>query len=162
MKTQGKKMNTRLLLDTIKEKTGIKTDKQLAEEIGVKYGALTNWIARNSFQYEPIIIFLLKKDVDLNSVFKPVLMPDLAKVLIAFRNNDHTNAVGSVIPRLPKSNLEEGLEFDAIQTAGEIEEAYIYVAKYGNLTMLQKFKDTLTGIVAMYREQADEIKKFMK
>ncbi|MDD3596169.1 helix-turn-helix domain-containing protein [Sulfuricurvum sp.] len=154
-------MSTRLLLDIIKEKTGIRTDKQLAEEIGVKYGALTNWIARDSFQYEPIIIFLLKKNVDLNSVFQPLLLPDLGEVIRAYKNND-ISKVGYFLPRQPKSNAEEAFELDAAQTAGEIEEAYLYVAKYGNLTMLQKFKDVITGIVAMYKEQADEIKEFMK
>lgn len=148
-------MSTRLLLDIIKEKTGIKTDKQLAEELEIKYGALTNWIARDSFQYEPIIIFLLKKNVDLNSVFKPVLMPDLAEVLIAYRNND-LSKVGYILPRPPKSNAEEGVEIDAAQTAGEIEEAYIYIAKHGGLILSQKLKDALTGIIAMYRETADE------
>lgn len=154
-------MSTRLLLDIIKEKTGIKTDKQLAEEIGVKYGALTNWIARDSFQYEPIIIFLLKKKVDLNSVFTPLLMPDLTDVLIAIKNNDKSN-VGYILPRTPKSSFEEGLEFDASQTASEVEEAYIYIAKHGNLTLLQKFKDMITGTIAMYTGTADEIKEFMK
>lgn len=38
----NKIMDTRLLLDTIKEKTGINTDKALAEEIGIKYPTWKN------------------------------------------------------------------------------------------------------------------------
>lgn len=151
-------MNTRILLDMIKERAGIRTDKQLAEEMGIKYGALTNWIARNSFQYEPIIIFLLKKGIDLNKIFHPVLLPDIELIILG----DHHHAVGSVLPRMIKSSLEEQLEFDATQVAGEVEEAYIYLGKHGNLTMLSKFKETVTGIMALYKSKVDEMQEFMK
>lgn len=62
-------MNVRALLESLKEKTGIKTDKELAKELNVSYNTLTKWLARNSLKYEPIILFLLKEEIDLNEIF---------------------------------------------------------------------------------------------
>jgi len=62
-------MNVRALLESLKEKTGIKTDKELAKELNVSYNTLTKWLARNSLKYEPIILFLLKEGIDFNEIF---------------------------------------------------------------------------------------------
>lgn len=60
---------TRQILNTLKTKMGFATDKQLAEDMGVTYGALTNWVSRDSIQYEPVINYALAKNIDLNELF---------------------------------------------------------------------------------------------
>lgn len=51
---------------------GLSTDKALAEDmsdVGVTYGALTNWVSRDAIQYEPVIQYALKNNIDLNELF---------------------------------------------------------------------------------------------
>lgn len=62
-------MNARNILNVLKIKKGVRTDKELADILEIKYGALTNWLARDSVQYELIINFAIKNHIDLNEVF---------------------------------------------------------------------------------------------
>lgn len=62
-------ISTRAILNTLKTKKGFVTDKELAEDMGVTYGALTNWISRDSLQYEPVIDYAMKNNIDLNELF---------------------------------------------------------------------------------------------
>ena len=61
--------NTRQVLNILKTKKGFVTDKDLAMDMGVTYGALTNWIARDSLQYEPVINYAIANNIDLNELF---------------------------------------------------------------------------------------------
>lgn len=63
-------MRARKLIDNVKKELNIEHDKELAELAGIKTGTLTQAIARNSFQFETLIPFLLSKGVDLNRIFE--------------------------------------------------------------------------------------------
>lgn len=62
-------MEARKLIDKVKKELNIEHDKELAELSGIKIGTLTQAIARNSFQFETLIPFLVSKGVDLNRIF---------------------------------------------------------------------------------------------
>lgn len=62
-------ISTRQILNTLKTKKSFVTDKELAKDMGVTYGALTNWIARDSIQYEPVINYAIANNIDLNELF---------------------------------------------------------------------------------------------
>lgn len=68
------------ILNTMKELSGIKADKELAEAMGVKYDTLTKWIARSSIQYEPVIRFAVSRGIDLNQLFTDTI--NLGKLTI--------------------------------------------------------------------------------
>lgn len=57
---------TRKTLDRLKILFQTDTDKELAEELGITYGALTNWTARDSIPYAQLVDVLCEKGVDLN------------------------------------------------------------------------------------------------
>lgn len=59
-------MSARNIINRIKKELNIEHDKELAELSGIKIGTLTQAIARNSFQYEIWIPFLIEKGIDLN------------------------------------------------------------------------------------------------
>lgn len=62
-------MNARKVLDSVKSRLNIPTDKELAAAMGVQYGALTSALSRGSIQYEAVINLLLKENVNLNEIF---------------------------------------------------------------------------------------------
>lgn len=62
-------MFSREIADKIKLKFGIVTDRAMAERMQVKYGTFANWMARDSMQLDVIIKFLIKENIDLNSIF---------------------------------------------------------------------------------------------
>lgn len=63
-------MKARKLIDNVKKELNIEHDKELAELAGIKIGTLTQAIARNSFQFETLIPFLLSRGVNLNRIFE--------------------------------------------------------------------------------------------
>lgn len=63
-------MKARKLIDNVKKELNIEHDKELAELVGIKIGTLTQAIARNSFQFETLIPFLLSRGVNLNRIFE--------------------------------------------------------------------------------------------
>lgn len=67
---------TRELINKVKKELNIEHDKELAELAGVKVGTLTQSIARNSFQYELLIPYLVSKGIDLNVIFSDGFHPD--------------------------------------------------------------------------------------
>lgn len=62
-------MEARKLIDKIKKELNVEHDKELAELAGIKIGTLTQAIARNSFQFETLVPFLVSRGVDLNRIF---------------------------------------------------------------------------------------------
>lgn len=65
------KPTAREVLNAIKATLKLKTDIELARVIEIEYGAMTNWIARDSIQYTTLIPFLSKHNIDLNILADP-------------------------------------------------------------------------------------------
>lgn len=61
--------STRVLIDRIKQLLSAKTDKDLAELLGVSRSVLSVWVHRDSPDYALLLETLLQRGVDLNSVF---------------------------------------------------------------------------------------------
>lgn len=73
-------LTTRKLIDNVKKELHIEHDKELAELAEIKVGTLTQAIARNSFQFETLIPFLLGRGVDLNRIFVSDGVNTIAKI----------------------------------------------------------------------------------
>lgn len=144
-------MFSREIADRLKIKLNCKSDRALAERMDIKYGTFANWMARDAMQFDIVIQFLVKEGMDLNEILAGNKYSS---------NSDHF--VGSIIPRVPKSKIEEMVEEDAKKVINDIREGFVYIAKNGNLLMLEKFSDSITGLIAMYKSKADEIQEFMK
>ena len=143
-------MDIRYFLNRIKEHIGIKTDKELAEAMGVKYGTLTKWIARNSVPQEPTVSFVVKHGIDLTKLFAD------AKAQSA---NNH--AVGSEVPRLNKSAIDTVFENEANAFAEQIKETYRFIAQHGNMALLRKFEEELSSLSASYIEKCEKLREIL-
>lgn len=62
-------MFSREIADRLKIKFNCKSDRTLAERMQIKYGTFANWMARDSMQFDILIQFLIKENVDLNEIF---------------------------------------------------------------------------------------------
>lgn len=144
-------MDIRYFLNLIKEETGIKTDKELAEAMGVKYGTLTKWVARNSLPNEPTVSFVVKRGIDLNKLFANANKQSL---------DNHT--VGSAVPRMNKSVIDTVVENEAQAFAEQLRETYRFIAQYGNMMLLRKFEEELSSLSASYIEKCEKFKDMLK
>lgn len=143
-------MDVRFFLNRIKEHIGIKTDKELAEAMGVKYGTLTKWIARNSVPQEPTVSFVVKHGIDLTKLFAD-----------ANKQSLDNHAVGSAIPRMNKSIIDTVVENEANTFAEQLKETYLFVAQYGNMQLLKKFEEEISSISASYIEKCEKFKDML-
>lgn len=126
-------VNTRQILNTLKTKRGINTDKELAEDMGIKYGALTNWIARDSIQYEPIINYAMVHNIDLNELF---------------------SGKQSIF------NIES-TDMDA-HVVKLVSEKFVYYSENGGRLLTAPFAADVKEIIAKYDQQADTIISVLK
>lgn len=150
-------MDVRALLDSLKEKTGIKTDKDLAKELNVQYGTLSKWLARNSLQYEPVILFLLWKRIDLNEIFGSLIHEMNAETQKG--NLDPYDVMQAMSH--PRSDLENQIDQDANKIANNLKEKYRYIAENGSMSLLKKFEEDLNNVICMYEEKTDKIKELV-
>lgn len=149
-------MNTRVLLDTIKEKAGIRTDKLLAEAMGIKYGALTNWIARDSFQYEPIVDFLLQRGIDLNEIF-------IKEGSSTVQNNFSSSGISmfgqGIVNQGSKSDFQNE---DDLEIINEIKEKISFYREYGGNKFVKNFEADLADLMKIYDERAEKFKEMLE
>jgi len=121
-------MNARNILNVLKIKKGVRTDTQLAEMLEIKYGALTNWLARNSVQYELIINFAIKNHIDLNEVFSE------ENIIFNIQHTDMDNHIVKVI-----------------------EEKFKFYADNGGRLITAPFAADLKKIVDSYDQQVEKL-----
>lgn len=143
-------MDVRYFFNRIKDHIGIKTDKELAEAIGVKYGTLTKWIARNSVPQEPTVSFVVKHGIDLTKLFAD-----------AKKQSAENHAVGSAMPRLNKSVIDTVVENEAQAFAEQLKETYRYIVQYGNMALLRKFEEEFSNLSASYIEKCEKFKDML-
>lgn len=62
-------INGRKLINKIKKIENVKTDPEIAEILGVLPSTFRGWIQRDAVQHETIILYALKKNIDLNSLY---------------------------------------------------------------------------------------------
>lgn len=144
-------MDVRYFLNRIKGHIGIKTDKELAEAMGVKYGTLTKWVARNSVPQEPTVSFVVKNGIDLNELFAD-----------AKKQSAENHAVGSAIPHINKSVIDTVVENEAQAFAEQLKETYRYIAQYGNMALLRKFEEEFSGLSASYIEKCEKFREMLE
>lgn len=66
------------IIENLKEKLGLKKDKELCEFFGIKQNTLSTWKKRNTLDYKKIIQLCFENNIDLESIFyrkKPVQVP---------------------------------------------------------------------------------------
>lgn len=141
-------MTARKFLDLVKMKVDIRTDKELAEEMGVKYTSVTSALARDSIQYELIIKFLLRKGVDLNEVFSILLVDDSEIDLTQWLNQTSSSAQSSAI--------DDAIEEEAEIIAKEIKTSYIKLADNCTIKELRNFKNQLLDVLNGIHKPHDE------
>lgn len=124
---------TRRILNTLKIKMGLTTDKALAEEMGVTYGALTNWISRDAIQYEPVIEFALKNSIDLNELF-----------------GGKTNTFDISSPEMDGHILKL------------IHDKFMYYAENGGRLLTLPFSDSIKEIIDDYDQKVEKIREALK
>lgn len=144
-------MNIRYFLNRIKEETGIKTDKELADAMGVKYGTLTKWVARNSVAKEPMIEFVVSRGIDLNQLFSDEKKQSL-----------ENHVVGSIIARINTSVIDTVVENEANSFAEQLKETYRYIAQYGNMALLRKFEEELSSMSVSYIEKCEKLREILE
>lgn len=144
-------MDVRYFLNRIKDYIGIKTDKELAEAMGVKYGTLTKWVARNSVPQEPTVSFVVKHGIDLTKLFAD-----------AKEQSSSNHAVGSAVPRLNKSVIDTVVENEANAFAEQLKETYRFIAQHGNMALLRKFEEELSSLSVSYIEKCEKFKKMLE
>lgn len=126
-------INTRQILNILKTKKGFVTDKELASDMGVTYGALTNWVARDSIQYEPIINYAMANNIDLNELFSG------------------------------KQNLFniESTDMDA-HVIKLVSDKFIYFSENGGRLLTAPFAAEVKEIIAKYDQQAEKLLAALK
>ncbi|MCK9454831.1 MAG: helix-turn-helix domain-containing protein [Bacilli bacterium] len=62
-------MDAKDVLYRIKQIEKIQNDKDLADLLEINYNTLRGWLQRNSLQFEPIIEYAKKNNIDLNYIF---------------------------------------------------------------------------------------------
>jgi len=144
-------VDIRYFLNKIKDETGIKTDKELAGAMGVKYGTLTKWVARNSVPKESMIEFVVSRGIDLNQLFA-----DEKKEIV----EQYTS--GSSVPRLTKSVIDTVIEKEAQAFAEQLKETYFFIAQYGNMVLLKKFEEELSTLSASYIETCEKFREILE
>lgn len=144
-------MDIRYFLNKIKDKTGIKTDKELADALEIKYGTLAKWLARNSIQYELVIDFVVKNGIDLNALFAD-----------SIKENAELYASGSSVPRLSKSAIDSVIEKEALAFAEQFKETYKFIAEYGSMPLLKKFEEEISALSAAYIEKTEKFKGMLE
>lgn len=144
-------MDIRYFLNKIKDKAGIKTDKELADALGIKYGTLTKWLARNSIQHEPVIDFVVKNGIDLNELFAD-----------SISDNAERYASGSSVPRLTKSVIDTVIEKEAAVFAEQFKETYKFIAEYGSMPLLKKFEEEISALSTAYIEKTEKFKEMLE
>lgn len=142
-------MTARKFLDIVKIKVDIRTDKELAEAMGVKYTNITSALARNSIQYEQIIKFLLQRGIDLNEVFSVLLLEETEVDLKTLIENK---------PTLPDqfSSIDDAIEAEAENIAAEIKSSYIELADHCTIKELKSFKENLVEIIQRVKEKTTQ------
>ncbi len=143
-------MDARFFLNRLKQEVGIKTDKELAEAMGVKYGTLTKWVARNSIPKDPLVEFVVKKGIDL----KQLAYDEVSEMT-------RRQFSGSVIPRLSKSAIDSVLDQEAQMVAEQLKETYRFIAQYGNMVLLRKFEEELLSLSASYIEKCEKFREML-
>jgi len=59
-------LDVRTIIDRVKNEVGCKTDKELSYSITGSQGTVTNWINRNSINFDVLIRYLIINGIDLN------------------------------------------------------------------------------------------------
>lgn len=126
-------INTRQILNTLKTKKGFVTDKELAGDMGVTYGALTNWVARDSIQYEPIINYAMANNIDLNELFSG---------------------------KQSMFNIES-TDMDA-HVVKLVSDKFIYFSENGGRLLTAPFAAEVKEIIAKYDQQAEKLLAALK
>jgi hypothetical protein len=57
------------ILSFLKNEYGLKTDKEVAEKLGVNYNTFKNWVVRDSPNYTALLNFAENNELDLNKLF---------------------------------------------------------------------------------------------
>lgn len=122
-------LTARSVLDSIKLHLNINTDKELAKEMSMEYGALTSALSRGTIQYHIIIPFLIEKEVDLN-----ILSP-------------------SWIPT--KRNGEEGCPV-VVQM---LEKKYFQYKNYVGTKVMNKLDEDIKALIGKYDDICNVIRK---
>lgn len=126
-------INTRQILNILKTKKGFVTDKELAGDMGVTYGALTNWVARDSIQYEPIINYAMANNIDLNELFSG---------------------------KQSMFNIES-TDMDA-HVVKLVSDKFIYFSENGGRLLTAPFAAEVKEIIAKYDQQAEKLLAALK
>ena len=76
----GKNLDKNVILGKIKQFYGFKTNKELASFLGVANNTITNWMRRNTIDYD--LIFTKCTDIDINWLLSNEKDPQHAKIEI--------------------------------------------------------------------------------
>lgn len=144
-------MDARYFLNRLKQEIGIKTDKDLAEAMGVKYGTLTKWVVRNSIPKDPLIEFAVKQGIDL----KQLAYDEVSEMT-------KRQFSGSAVPRLSKSAIDSLLDQEAQVFSNQMREAYLFIAQYGNIALLKRFEEELSSMSASYIEKCEKLREMLE
>lgn len=144
-------MDVRYFLNRLKQEVGIKTDKELAEAMGVKYGTLTKWVARNSIPKDPLVEFVVKQGIDL----KQLAYDEISEMT-------RRQFSGSAIPHLSKSAIDSLLDQEAQIFSDQMREAYLFIAQHGNRVLLKKFEEELSSMSASYIEKCEKLRAMLE
>lgn len=144
-------MDARFCLNRIKEETGIKTDKELAAAMGVKYGTLSKWIARNSIPRDPLIEFVVEQGID----YKQIVYDGIAESV-------KRQFSEPVVPHISKATIESVFDKNAQILAEQVEKTYAFISQYGNMQLLKKFEEELTSISTSYIEKCEKLKDMIE
>lgn len=143
-------MDARYFLNRLKQEVGIKTDKDLAAAMGVRYGTLTKWVARNSIPKDPLVAFVVKQGIDL----KQLAYDEISEMT-------RRQFSGSAVPRLSKSAIDSLLDQEAQVFSDQMRDAYLFIAQYGNMALLKKFEKELSSISASYIEKCEKLREIL-
>ncbi len=61
-------LSVRTIIDRVKDEVGCKTDKELSYQITGNQGTVTNWINRDSINFDVLIKYLIVNGIDLNII----------------------------------------------------------------------------------------------
>jgi len=136
-------MFSREIADRIKLKLGIATDRAMAERMNVKYGTFANWMARDSMQLDVVIQFLIKENIDLNTIF------DNEKV--SFNSDSCFGTTKNV----------ESPEIDA-KIFNDFKNKFEYYAEEGGRLLTAPFVADLEELFKEYDRRVEKIKETFK
>lgn len=148
-------MNARKVLDSVKTKLNIQTDKELAAAMGVQYGALTSALSRGSIQYEAVINLLLKENVNLNEIFD--------ENGTTVQNNFSSFGISmfgqGIVNQGMKSDFQNQ---DDLEIINKIVEKISFYREYGGNKLVKNFEADIADIMKIYDERAEKFKEMLE